>query len=179
MSDLKNISGLQLNDFEYRVLASVVVDWKDVTPAELDDVRKRLLHAVDGQGGSWTDDDTKFRLGRRFGTRHHLNGCTINFIDGSLRAVRSSDWLNPQTKITCEGVMTATYVRIEFNAGPDKKSEEPLRQPLVVEIHISAVAGTTVTCTNNGDGTGSADGIGRVMNHLRPAVEALIRSALP
>ena len=154
-----------------------MADWTEVNGDQLNEIRSRVLHAVDGQGGTWTDDDTHFRLGRRYGTRHHLNGCTVNIVEGSLRAWQTNDWLNPQKKITCEAIMTATYIRIEFGSGPDRKSEDALRQPLKIEVVMSG-AGTNVTYSNNGPGSGSGDGIGRTMNHLSPWLESHIKQAL-
>jgi len=151
--------------------------WTEVSGDQLNEIRNRILHAIDGQGGSWTDDDTKFRFGKRYGTRHHLNGCTINIVEGSLRAWHTTDWLNPQRKISCEAVVAATYVRIEFGTGPDRESSENLRQPLLLDVVLSS-AGTKVTFSNNGAGTGSGDGMGRVMNHLSQWLQSQIGQVL-
>lgn len=141
-------------------------NWKNITDAdEIDYVTEIVESALDGKQFSATDDDTSKRLGRRYGTRHHMNDCTLNPKLSNATFQKRGKFAKISYRIETLCTITAAYIRIEYKTTGSEKKDDTLRQECTLEV-IMASSGSSVKVLRLGDAAGSGDGRNRMMNYV-------------
>lgn len=152
--------------------------WKDVTDAEqVKEIAELLESALDGKQFSGCDDDTVLRAGIRYGTRHHMNDCTINPTLSKIKVQKRGSSLRTEYRIECPCIITAAYIRIEFGTWGSRKRDDTLKQNSDLEVVISA-GGSSVKVLRTKTGSGSADGRKRMMRRAPGKLTLWINTAL-
>lgn len=168
---------LMLFTFPFSPLA-ISAEWTDVTgKEEITQITVLVESAIHGKEFSRTDDDTKMRIGRRYGTRHHMNSCTISATLSKAKIQKRGSFPRTEYRVECPCLVSGSYIRIEFGSGPDKKNDDALRQEGDLEI-VLAPSGSSVKVLRQTDGHGSGDGRGRMMNSVPSILTSWITDEL-
>lgn len=158
----------------------MATEFKNLTDTdEIQEIKDLVNKSLDGEQFSATDDDTKKNpLGLRFGTRHHMNDCTMNpKLDNATFQKRGSI-VKTQYRIETPCTITASYIRIEFKgAAGQAKLDDTLRQECDLEIIYSS-GGSSVKVLRLNNGSGSPDGRNRMMRHAPANLTQWINDAL-
>lgn len=141
-------------------------NWTNVTDAnEVSGLSETIESALDAKQFSATDDDTSKRLGKRYGTRHHMNDCTINPKLSNAIFQKKGGFPKTEYRVEMPCTITAAYIRIEFKTAGNEKKDDTLRQQCNIEVVI-APSGSSVKVLRLGDGAGSGDGRNRMMKYV-------------